>query len=211
MVPAIRAFVALDTGMSREVVSESFPHDASVEIIGMVEGLDEAWLTLQEVPNDLLVVACAGHSEKALVLIDGAVKQRPSRPVVIFGHASPNGFVRRVFEAGADDVIVLPQDPEGIRFALEKALVRKSGGALSTSSGGQAEVVCILGPKGGTGKTLTATALAVALGESGKRVALVGLVLQCGDVGVSMGLRPDTAGYDLARTGWSRDAAKAGD
>jgi hypothetical protein len=34
MVPAIRAFVALDTGMSREVVSESFPHDANVEVIG---------------------------------------------------------------------------------------------------------------------------------------------------------------------------------
>src|SRR5437764_380491 len=82
------------TGMSRDFVEEAFPLDGTIELVGVVEGLDEAWLTLQEVPCDLLVVACAGHSEKALVLIDGAVKQRPSRPVVIFGHASPNGFVR---------------------------------------------------------------------------------------------------------------------
>src|SRR5215468_9727357 len=167
MADSIKTFVAIDTGMSREVVEEALPVDGSVELVGVVEGLDEAWLTLQEVPCDLLVVACTGHSEKALVLIDGAVKQRSTRPVVIFGHGSPNGFFKRVFEAGADDVVVLPQDPDAVRFALEKALVRKSGGVASSDAGGQGDMICVLGPKGGTGKTLTATSLAVALAESG--------------------------------------------
>jgi pilus assembly protein CpaE len=211
MTDSIKTFVAIDTGMSREVVEHSLPVDGSVDLVGVVEGLDEAWLTLQEVPCDLLVVACTGHSEKALVLIDGAVKQRPSRPVVIFGHGSPNGFVKRVFEAGADDVIVLPQDPEGVRFALEKAVVRKSGGGQASDLGGQAEIICILGPKGGTGKTLTATSLAVALAENGKSVALVDLDLQFGDVGLCMGLRPDTTVYDLVRTGGSLDEEKMSD
>jgi pilus assembly protein CpaE len=206
----IRAFIALDTGMSREIVTESFPADGDVEIVGMVEGLDEAWLTLQEVPNDLLVVACAGHSEKALVLIDGAVKQRPSRPVVVVGYGSPNGFVHRVFEAGADDVVVLPQDPDAIRFTLQKAVARKAGlsGAVSA---GQAQMVCVLGPKGGTGKTLTATCLAVALAEMGKRVALLDLDLQFGDVGLCLGLRPDATIYDLVRSGGSLDEEKLSD
>src|SRR5439155_11625683 len=127
MAATIRTFIAVDAGVSREVVTESLPHDGNVEVVGVVEGLDEAWLTLQEVPNDLLVIACAGHSEKALVLIDGAVKQRPSRPVVVVGYGSPNGFVNRVFEAGADDVVVLPQDPESIRFMIQKAIARKTG------------------------------------------------------------------------------------
>jgi pilus assembly protein CpaE len=211
MTDSIKTFVAIDTGMSRETVEQALPVDGSVELVGVVEGLDEAWLTLQEVPCDLLVVACTGHSEKALVLIDGAVKQRPTRPVIIFGHGSPNGFVKRVFEAGADDVLVLPQDPEGVRFTLEKALVRKSGSGSSSDAGGQAEFICILGPKGGTGKTLTATSLAVALAESGKRVALVDLDLQFGDVGLCMGLRPDTTIYDLVRTGGSLDEEKMSD
>jgi pilus assembly protein CpaE len=208
--PVIRAFVALDTGMSREVVSESFPRDGEIQIVGIVEGLDEAWLTLQEVPNDLLIIGCAGHSEKALVLIDGAVKQRPSRPVVVIGYGSPNGFVNRVFEAGADDVVLLPQDPEGIRFALQKAIARKAGGS-GTVSAGQGQMVCVLGPKGGTGKTLTATSLAVALAEMGKRVALIDLDLQFGDVGLCLGLRPDSTIYDLVRTGGSLDEEKLGD
>src|SRR5438874_13842182 len=100
MADPIRAFIAVDAGMSRQVVEDSLPTDNSVQVVGLVEGLDEAWLTLQEITSDVLVVACAGHSEKALVLIDGAVKQRPSRPVVIFGFGSPNGFVSRVFQAG---------------------------------------------------------------------------------------------------------------
>jgi pilus assembly protein CpaE len=211
MADSIKTFIAIDTGMSREVVEDALPVDGSVELVGVVEGLDEAWLTLQEVPCDLLVVACTGHSEKALVLIDGAVKQRSNRPVVIFGHGSPNGFVRRVFEAGADDVVVLPQDSENVRFALEKALVRKAGGVTSSDNSGHGEMICVLGPKGGTGKTLTATSLAVALAESGKRVALVDLDLQFGDVGLCLGLRPDTTIYDLVRTGGSLDEEKMSD
>jgi pilus assembly protein CpaE len=211
MASAIRAFVALDTGMSRDVVTEALPRDdGSIDLVGVVEGLDEAWLTLQEVPNDLLVVACSGHSEKALVLIDGAVKQRPSRPVIVFGYGSPNGFVNRVFEAGADDVVILPQDPDAVRFALQKAIARKAG-AAGTLSAGQAQMICVLGPKGGTGKTLTSTSLAVALAEKGKRVALVDLDLQFGDVGLCLGLRPDTTIYDLVRTGGSLDEEKLSD
>jgi pilus assembly protein CpaE len=212
MAESIKAFIALDTGISREVVEQSLPleSESDVQVVGIVEGLDEAWLTLQEVPNDLLVVACTGHSEKALVLIDGAVKQRPTRPVVVFGYGSPNGFVSRVFEAGADDVVVLPQDPEAVRFSLQKAMARKSGGG-SSRVGGTAPLVCVLGPKGGTGKTLTATCLAVALAEMGKRVALVDLDLQFGDVGLCMGLKPERTIYDLVRAGGSLDEEKLGD
>lgn len=206
----IKAFVAIDGGVSRELVEQSLPHGGSVDVVGLVEGLDEAWLTLQEVPNDLLLVACAGHSEKALVLIDGAVKQRPSRPVLVLVAVAADGFVARVFEAGADDVGILPQEPEALRFLLEKAMARKAG-ASAAAAAGHAPLVCVLGPKGGTGKTLTATCLAVALAELGKRVALVDLDLQFGDVALCMGLRPETTIYDLVRVGGSLDEEKLGD
>ena len=210
MAESIKAFVAVDTGISRDVVEQSLPRAGNVEVVGLVEGLDEAWLTLQEVQNDVLVVACAGHSEKALVLIDGAVKQRPSRPVVVFGYGSPNGFVNRVFQVGADDVLVLPQEPETVGFVLEKAIARKTGGSGSRP-GSQGQLVCVLGPKGGTGKTLVSTSVSVALAELGKHVALVDLDLQFGDVGLCMGLRPERTVYDLARAGGSIDEEKLSD
>jgi pilus assembly protein CpaE len=106
--------------------------------------------------------------------------------VIVVTQSSPNGFVRRVFEVGADDVVVLPETQDGIKFALQKAMARKSGttgvGSLAT-----APLIAVLGPKGGTGKTLVSTNLAVALAMRGRKVALLDLDLQFGDVGLCLG------------------------
>ncbi|MGH3116518.1 MAG: P-loop NTPase [Gaiellales bacterium] len=207
MTRPIKVLVALDSGIDRDAVEASLPVDSEIQVVGLVDGLEDSWTTLQEVPTDLLAVACAGYSDRALYLIDGAVKQRPERPVIVLTDGSPNGFFRRVFEAGADDIVTLPQDPEQIAFAMRKAVARKQGSA--TGSGvALAPMICVLGPKGGTGKTLTACNLAVSLSEAGHRVAMVDLDLQFGDVGLSLGLSPDRTIYDLVKSGGSLDAEK---
>jgi pilus assembly protein CpaE len=203
-----KAFVALDTGIDADLIRETLPADPDLQIVGLVEGLDESWRTLQEVAVDLLVVACVGASDRAMFLIEGAIKQRPDRPVVVLTQASPNGFVRRIFEVGADDILTLPQTPDQVRFALQKALARKER-ATAVSGIALASLICVLGPKGGTGKTLTACNLAVGLAEAGKRVVLVDLDLQFGDVGLALGLAPDLTIYDLAQAGGAIDGQKA--
>jgi pilus assembly protein CpaE len=202
-----KALVAVDSGIDRDVIRETLPTGADVQIVGLVEGLDESWRTLQEVSVDVLVVACAGASDRAMFLIEGAIKQQPERPVVVLTQASPNGFVRRMFEAGADDILTLPQTPEQLRFAIQKAVARKD--RTSAASGiALASLMCVLGPKGGTGKTLTACNVAVGLADAGKRVVLVDLDLQFGDVGLALGLAPDRTLYDLAKAGGTIDGEK---
>lgn len=203
----IKTLVALDVGVSREAVRSALPTDSLVDVVGLVEGLEETWNTLQETPNDLLVVACAGYSDRVLYLIDGAVKQRPDRPVVVLCEGNANGFVQRVFEAGADDFISLPETSSKVTFALQKAIARKLGAAVASGIA-VAPLICIVGPKGGTGKTLTASNLAFGLAERGKRVVVVDLDLQFGDVGLSLGLRPDRTIYDLAKSGGTLDPDK---
>jgi pilus assembly protein CpaE len=202
----IRTFVVLDAGVSQADVERALPRIDEVEIVGLVDGIDDAWVRLHETGNDLLIVACAGQSEAVLNLIDNAVTERPRRPVVVLAYGSPNGFTRRVFAAGADDVIMLPVAPDEVAFALQKAIARKSGAESASFS--RAPLICVLGPKGGTGKTLTATSLSVALAEEGKSVALVDLDLQFGDVGLTLGLTPQTTIFDLVRTGGSLDEEK---
>src|SRR5262249_51420921 len=153
---------------------------------GIVEGLDQSWEVLQETPTDVLIVACDGDSDRALFLVDGSIKAKPDRPVVVLYTGNPNGFVRRVFEAGADDIVGLPQTPENVRCATEKAIARRQGGAVGGAIA-TAPLICVLGPKGGTGKTLTACNLAVSLASAGQRVAVVDLDLQFGDVALSLG------------------------
>jgi pilus assembly protein CpaE len=203
----IRTLIALDEGVDRELVQASLPVESDIHVVGVVDGLEDSWNTLQETPTDLLVVACHGHSDRTLFLIDGAVKQRPERPVVVLGHDSPSGFVRRVFESGADDIVILPNSPEEVRFAFEKAVARKQGAAVATGAA-LSPMICILGPKGGAGKTLVAANLAVSLANAGHKVAVVDLDLQFGDVGLALGLSPDKTIYDLAKSGGSLDADK---
>ncbi|TMK71716.1 MAG: hypothetical protein E6G50_05190, partial [Actinobacteria bacterium] len=185
----------------------TLPDNGNVEIVGIINGIEESWRTLQETSPDLLVVACSGYSDRALYFIDSAVKQQPDRPIVVLTTGSPNGFVRRVFETGADDILTLPEAPERITFALEKAIARRRGAAIASGIA-LGSMICILGPKGGTGKTLVATNLAAELAKAGEKVALVDLDLQFGDVGLALGLRPDKTIYDLARSAGSIDEDK---
>jgi pilus assembly protein CpaE len=202
-----RALVALDTGANAELVQQALPVEGDIEIAGLVHGLDEAWRTLHETDVDLVLVACAGYSERALIFIEGAVRELPSRPVVAMCEGSPNGFVRRVFEMGADDLLRLPESAEDVVFALQKAVARKQGTASGASTG-LAPLIGVLGPKGGTGKTLTAANLGVVLAKAGHRVAAVDLDLQFGDLGLSLGLQPERTIFDLAKSAGSIDAEK---
>jgi len=203
----VRAFVALDTGANLEFVQQALPVEGEIEVTDIVEGLDEAWRTLHETDVDLLIVACAGYSERALLFIDGAVRELPSRPVVAMCEGSPNGFVRRVFEMGADDLLRLPGTADEVGFALQKAVARRQGAA--TSNGPDlAPLICILGPKGGTGKTLVSANLGVSLAQQGHRVAAVDLDLQFGDLGLSLGLQPERTIFDLAKSAGSIDSEK---
>jgi pilus assembly protein CpaE len=207
MARAIHALVAVDGGVDAQTIQSMLPDGAEIEVVGIISGLDESWRTLQETAPDLLIVACEGYSDRALYFIDSAVKQQPDRPVVVLTTGSPNGFVRRVFESGADDILTLPEASEQIAFALEKAVARRRGAAVASGIA-LAPMICILGPKGGTGKTLVATNLAVALAASGERTVLVDLDLQFGDVGLALGMRPDKTIYDLAHSAGTMDEDK---
>jgi pilus assembly protein CpaE len=208
MAGRVQALVALDAGVDANYVQSLLPADSpTFEIAGVISGLDEGWRTLQEIAPGLLIVVCAGYSDRALYFIDGAVKQQPDRPIVVLATGSPNGFVRRVFESGADDILTLPESTERIAFTLEKALARRKGAALA-SGVALAPMICVLGPKGGTGKTLISANLAVALASRGHKPTIVDLDLQFGDVGLALGMRPDKTIYDLVRSAGSIDAEK---
>jgi pilus assembly protein CpaE len=119
---------------------------------------------------------------------------------MVLTERSPNGSLRPAFEAGADDVVALPQTPESIRFAVEKVIARRRGASMVRGTP-TAPLICVLGPKGGTGKTLISTNLAVALARRDQKVALVDLDLQFGDIGLALGIIPERTLYELAKTG----------
>ena len=204
----VKALLAVEPGVDADQVQASLPADDEFNVVGMVSGADETLRWLRDSAADMLLVACAGYSDRALLLLDAVSRQEPDLTVVVLGHGSPNGFLRRAFEAGADDIVMLPATPEQVRFEVHKMLARKQGGDVAGSAAEQSRLVCVLGPKGGTGKTLTSTNLAVSLAQRGQRVALIDLDLQFGDVALCLGLPPEKTVYDLAQSPGALDYDK---
>jgi pilus assembly protein CpaE len=204
----VKALLAVEPGVDAEQVQASLPADDDFSVVGMVSGADEAMRWLRDSAADMLLIACAGYSDRALLLLDAVSRQDPDLTVVVLGHGSPNGFLRRAFEAGADDIVMLPASRDQVRFEIHKLLARKQGLEQTGGPADHSRLVCILGPKGGTGKTLTSSNLAVSLAQRGERVALVDLDLQFGDVALCLGLPPEKTVYDLAQSPGALDYDK---
>jgi pilus assembly protein CpaE len=212
-VTAVSVIVALDSTVDADAVEAALTGE-HVQVLGFVHGLEDEANPLQDTPSDVLVVACGEPTEEAVAFVRGACDRRPGRPVVVLTGAAENGNVASVFEAGADDLVRLNEEDwygseelsAHLSFVLEKAVARRAGTPAATTHGGR--LICVLGPKGGIGKTLTATNLAASLVERGASVTVVDVDLQFGDVGLALGLRPDRTIYDLARSAGSIDGDK---
>jgi pilus assembly protein CpaE len=210
---AITALVALDAGVDEGNVRNVLTDTHGVEITSVLTGLEESWTALGEHTSDVVIVACPPESEQALWFIREATRRYPERPIIVLSGPSANGFVQHAFESGADDLVMsAPGDETSatageLRFAVEKAVARRTGGGAAGATA-QASLICVLGPKGGIGKTLTSANLSVALALRGRKVVIVDLDLQFGDIGLSLGLVPTRTIFDLVKSGGSLDSEK---
>lgn len=218
----ISATVAIDGVVSADAIRASLADEPGVALSAFVSAAPTSVSHLADVAHEALIVACVGDSPEVLEFISHAVAARPERPVVVVYQGSANGFVHEAFDAGATDLVTgdVAADGSGdarlgrdIAFALEKAMARHVGAVAPAreTPARTGEMIAVLGPKGGTGKTLTSCNLAAALAKAGSDVIVVDLDLQFGDVGLALGLRPDRTLYDLATSGGTIDAEKVSD
>ncbi len=213
----IQALVALDSEVDRSLIEALVARDPRVRVLDYLElgGPVASGLGV----GDALIVAVADYTADVREFVTMAIRQHPARPVILVCPVDGNGHLGDVLSTGVEDIVALPAetggrvDPDLTRnlvFALEKALIRKRGGTQSKLKSTQS-IICVLGLKGGSGKTLTSANLGVALAQGGARVAMVDLDLQFGDLALAMGLRPERTIYDLVRSGGSLDAEKLED
>ena len=196
-------YAALEGSLGLDAIREALPAGTPLRTVSLAE----AGRPGSEIQHgaDLVIVGCSRAHDQALAVISAASAQRSDRPVVVLYHGSPNGFLEQAFEAGADDLVALPQSAGQLGFALEKALARRRGAVASAAEG---SMITVLGPKGGTGKTVTSSNLAVALANEDRTSVLVDLDLQFGDIGLALGLQPTKTIYDLAVSGGTLDGDK---
>jgi pilus assembly protein CpaE len=213
----IQTLVALDGEVDRGLIEALIASDPQINVIDYLElgGPTASGLGT----GDALIVAVADYTTEVSEFVVTARRQHASRPIVLVCPLGAGAYVGEALTDGVDDIVALPSDPGApidpttrrqLVFSLEKALLRIRGES-DQPDGAKRGVIAVLGMKGGSGKTLTTTNLAVSLAELGRSVVIVDLDLQFGDVGLALGMSPERTMYDLVKSGGSLDASKLED
>jgi pilus assembly protein CpaE len=125
-----------------------------------------------------------------------AIREHTRAPIVVLSSGTGTGILEEALDADVSDVLLLPQLVENVVFTVKKAShAKRAVPGLTRQQLGR--VVTVFSPKGGTGKTVTATNLAAALAKQGRKTLLLDLDLQFGDAAIVMGIEPEKKIFDL--------------
>jgi pilus assembly protein CpaE len=144
------------------------------------------------------------NSGTALGLARALDERRPITSVVLI--ADPKAtLLERAVRAGVRDVIDPRADAQDVRVSLTDTLERatRRRGTLRAHSAAAAparNVIAVVSPKGGAGKTVVTSNLAVGIARNAPgEVVVVDLDLQFGDVANALRLKPEVSIGDVAR------------
>jgi pilus assembly protein CpaE len=191
--PKLRVLLS---GEAADQLATTLAHEPTVSL---VQPLGEGKSARLPSPVDVaLYVMPSGDAADEI----GQLRALSEAPLILAAYGEPNGIVEAGLQLGAADVLVLPQPVETVLFALRKAAV------VSGVDSATAKVVTVFSPKGGSGKTVVATNIAVAAQRSGIATLLVDLDLQFGDAALTLALPPRATISDLAGSSGDIDVEK---
>ncbi|HET7429538.1 MAG TPA: AAA family ATPase [Gaiellales bacterium] len=133
--------------------------------------------------------------------------------IVALTDSHPSRWFDEALALGVDEVVCLPQPPESLGMAVAKAKAMRSRRIIAApvlAKGGNrsAHVFTVFSTKGGSGKTVIATNLAVCFARQGKRTLLIDFDLHSGDDALVLGLSPRWTILDLVQSPGDLDSEK---
>ncbi len=175
----------------------------------------QAGRVLAERDIEVLVAGPSSLGPSGIRFLQHLHETRPDLIIVLVTTKDgPELPARELVRIGGSDLVRFPSSAPVLRAALERALEMATSDSLPNAPDQRpaaGRVITVTSPTGGCGKTFFATNLAYELAtRSGKRVALVDLDLQFGEVSTGLRLRPEVTVTDLvANTGADAAAVRA--
>src|SRR4051812_25914097 len=154
---------------------------------------------LRERLTGIPLVAVLGpscSSPDGLAAAERLISDRPEIGVVLIAPELSTDLFRQALQAGIRDVLPAPVDTSQLADAVRRVVEALTAGRPASSSAADAraelaDVVTVFSTKGGAGKSMIATNLAIVLAKrTDKPVVLVDADLQFGDVTVMLKLAP---------------------
>lgn len=172
-----------------------------------VEGLAQLEDALTTAPSGEVVVLIGDGIEPAVALpyAEKVDRERSGVAVLLVHEVLDPKLLRDALRAGVDDVLTFDAPPEEWSEAIARATARvaaeHTSGAGPSTDPTPGRLVTVFSSKGGCGKSLVASNLAVLAAAAAKeRVALIDLDLQSGDLAIMFQLLPALSIYDAAQS-----------
>ena len=186
----IRVLIVDDIVETRENIRRMLQFDTNIEVVGMARTGREAIQISQQAKPDVIVMDINMPDMDGITATQEIKKKAPFIQVVILSVQSDPSYMRKAMLAGARDFLTKPPMIDELTDAVRRSGVlaqeerRKNAQAFPVmptdgtkaipgAMGPKGKIIVVYSPKGGTGKTMIATNLAIAFHSDESKVALV--------------------------------------
>ncbi|MDX9870871.1 MAG: response regulator [Clostridia bacterium] len=202
---AIRVLVVDDVEETRNNIRRILSFDKDIAVIG--EGGDglEALQKVKALEPDIVLMDVNMPKLNGIAATEKISAEHPGAAVIFLSVQGEPEYMRKAMMAGARDFMVKPfsgdELVETIKRVYQMESIRAVPGGKKPVKAHKPQVVTIFGTKGGVGKTTIAVNTAIQLAQAKKKVAMVDLDLQFGDISIFLNLAPKRTIAELAQEG----------
>jgi pilus assembly protein CpaE len=218
----IRVLIVDDISSTLENLQKLLSFEDDIEVCGTASDGRQAIEEARRLQPDIVLMDVNMPQMDGIQATEILAQEAPGSPVIIMSVQGERDYIRRAMQAGAREFLIKPFSGDELIASIRRvdSLEQKKESYLAknvapAAGGGdgqtaarppRGDVFLVFSGKGGVGKSIVASNLAVALAmETGARVALVDLDLQFGDVGVLLNLDHTRSITDLTESATSVD------
>jgi pilus assembly protein CpaE len=206
VMPKIGVLIVDDIADTRENLSKLLMFERDIEVLSTAGSGPEALEMSRKLQPDVVLMDINMPEMDGIKAAELLSSEMPGVGIIMMSVQGEQDYLRRAMLAGAREFLVKPFSGDDLvrsirhvyrlessKRAMAQAAVPAYGsgltGQLSTDDYHQGQILAVVSPKGGVGRSTVACNLAVALKlTTGKKVALVDTSLYFGDLGVMLNL-----------------------
>ena len=197
MANKIRLLLAGDKA-SMDALIPILKADNQIVIVGTGVSAQETIHQQKELKADIILLDVNLPDMDGYTATNKLLFEAPSTIVILMSSNGEPENIRQAMISGAKDYIIKPFDDKDLLQAIKNSYANSKKHTASQRDQGQ--VLTLFSTKGGVGKTVIATNLAVALATKfNRKVAILDFNLQFGDIALCLNVLPKASIADVVR------------
>jgi pilus assembly protein CpaE len=217
----IRVLIVDDIAETRENIRRLLQFERDMEVVGGARTGKEALSLTREMQPHVVIMDINMPDMDGISATEAVLKELPNTQIVILSVQNEPDYMRRAMLAGARDFLPKPPSADElvstIRKVGQRALTQPAAVPIATAAGTpvaaaspyhalHGKVIVVYSPRGGVGRTMVATNLALALHTTDTPTVIVDAALQFGDVAACLNLQTRNSLLDLVEQAGELDS-----